>query len=99
MLQHGKHVAALLAQRIEAAADDAEILGAIECADCMFGRVVGERDRAVADEAQDGVAVLAEAAQYLNRAIVRPYQALEPDDIDVLAEYLGHHRQNMVVMG
>jgi len=71
---------ALLAQRVEAGADDAEVLGAGERAeaarDLLFhlghahgalAHVVGERHGRVADEAQDGVCVEAEAPQQIGR--------------------------------
>lgn len=74
-MQYGEHAVPLLAQGVEAGADDAEMLGTGERAEAAgdllfyFGHshgalanVVGERHGRVADEAQDGVGVQAEAA-------------------------------------
>jgi hypothetical protein len=66
---------ALLAQCVEAGANDAEIFGTFERAkaagysllhfwhtDGAFAKVVGERDSRIADKKQHGIGMLAQAA-------------------------------------
>lgn len=72
-LRHVQHTVALFAQRIEAGANDAEIVGTFDGAEAArdllfylghayrpFGHVVGERYGEIANEQQNGVGMLAE---------------------------------------